>query len=248
MRSRAVSLRAVSRVYRWRGDVVTALQDVTVAFERGSFTAVMGASGSGKSTLLRCAAGLDTPTSGQVVIGGTALEDMDSDALARMRRTRVGFVFQSFNLLPALTVAQNVELPPRLAGARVDRRRLREVLDWVGLSDRARHRPAELSGGQQQRAAIARALAPRPDVIFADEPTGALDRGTAREILELLRAAVDQAGQTVVMVTHDPVAAAYADRVLFLADGRLVTTMDHPDADRVAAVLTQMDAGRVRSE
>jgi len=220
---------------------VTALRNVTVGIGSGSFTAVMGPSGSGKSTLLQCAAGLDQPTSGRVLLGGTELAGMSEDQLASLRRQRVGFVFQAFNLVPSLTVEQNITLPLRLAGRRVDRAWLRELLGWVGLADRARHRPAELSGGQQQRVAIARALVSRPDVLFADEPTGALDLRTAQEILGLLRSSVDGIGQTVVMVTHDPAAASCADTVLFLADGQLVETMDHPDAGRVADRLSQIE-------
>ena len=211
----AVALRRVSRRY----GAVYALDEVSLSFPRGSFTAVMGPSGSGKSTLLQCAAGLDRPTSGSVTVGGTELTGLGERRLTLLRRERVGFVFQSFNLLPALTAEQNVALPLRLAGRRVPRARTREALAQVGLGDRARHRPAELSGGQQQRVALARALITRPDVLFADEPTGALDSRTGHEVLTLLRAMVDREGQTVVMVTHDPVAASRADRVVFLVDG-----------------------------
>jgi putative ABC transport system ATP-binding protein len=200
---------------------VTALHDVTLAFPRGTFTAVMGPSGSGKSTLLQCAAGLDRPTSGSVTMSGTELTTLSETRLTLLRRERIGFVFQAFNLLPSLTAEQNVALPLRLAGRRVPKVRIREVLQQVGLADRARHRPTELSGGQQQRVALARALVTRPEVLFGDEPTGALDSQTGREVLTLLRAMVDREGQTVVMVTHDPVAASYADRVVFLVDGRV---------------------------
>ncbi|WP_020119461.1 ABC transporter ATP-binding protein [Streptomyces canus] len=199
---------------------VTALQDVTLAFPRGTFTAVMGPSGSGKSTLLQCAADLDRPTSGSVTMSGTELTTLSETELTLLRRERIGFVFQAFNLLPSLTAEQNVALPLRLAGRRVPKARIREVLQQVGLAERARHRPTELSGGQQQRVALARALVTRPEVLFGDEPTGALDSQTGREVLTLLRAMVDREGQTVVMVTHDPVAASYADRVVFLVDGR----------------------------
>ncbi|MFD0692011.1 ABC transporter ATP-binding protein [Actinomadura fibrosa] len=238
----AVRMDAVSKVYgRGRG-AVAALREVTTAVPRGRFTAVMGPSGSGKSTFLHCAAGLDTPTSGTVRLGGTELSAMDETRLTELRRERVGFVFQAFNLVPSLTVEKNITLPLRLARRRVDRAWLDEVVARVGLAERRAHRPAELSGGQQQRVAIARALVTRPDVVFGDEPTGALDTMTARDVLTLLRETVDGMGQTVVMVTHDPVAASYADRVLFLADGRIVDAMDAPSSDRVAARMTRLGA------
>ncbi|NGO78934.1 ABC transporter ATP-binding protein [Streptomyces sp. YC504] len=231
----AVELRGVTRTYgRGRG-TVHALRGIDLALERGSFTAVMGPSGSGKSTFLQCAAGLDRPSAGTVRLGGTEITGMGENKLTELRRTRLGFVFQAFNLLPSLTVEQNVLLPLRLAGERPDRRRAAEVLAQVGLTDKARRRPGELSGGQQQRVAIARALVTRPDVIFADEPTGALDTTTASEVLGLLRSAVDLLGATVVMVTHDPVAAAYADRVLFLADGYITDRLERGDATQIAA-------------
>ena len=233
----AVALRRVSRRY----GAVYALDEVSLSFPRGSFTAVMGPSGSGKSTLLQCAAGLDRPTSGSVTVGGTELTGLGERRLTLLRRERVGFVFQSFNLLPALTAEQNVALPLRLAGRRVPRARTREALAQVGLGDRARHRPAELSGGQQQRVALARALITRPDVLFADEPTGALDSRTGHEVLTLLRAMVDREGQTVVMVTHDPVAASRADRVVFLVDGRLHGELTGAGADAVAARMTGLE-------
>jgi putative ABC transport system ATP-binding protein len=194
----------------------------------------MGPSGSGKSTFLQCAAGLDLPTTGRVYIEGEELAGNSEAVLTKFRRQRVGFVFQQFNLLPTLTVMQNVTLPLRLAGRKIDRRRCREVLGRVGLADRLDHRPAELSGGQQQRVAIARALVTDPRVIFADEPTGALDSRSAREVLELLRESVQVYEQTVVMVTHDPVAASYADSVVFLVDGRLAGGLANPTADAVA--------------
>ena len=212
-----VELRNVHRAYR----DVTALAGVTVTFTAGTFTAIMGPSGSGKSTLLQCAAGLDRPDSGTVVVDGTDLDGLDETRLARLRRTRIGFVFQAFNLLPMLTAEQNVGLPLRLAGRRPARATVRRALAEVGLAGRERHRPDALSGGQQQRVAIARALVTRPAVVFADEPTGALDRASGADVLGLLRRLVD-AGQTVVMVTHDPVAAAAADRVLTLTDGHIV--------------------------
>ncbi|WP_067481319.1 ABC transporter ATP-binding protein [Actinomadura hibisca] len=238
----AVVLDAVSKVYGKGGGAVAALREVSVGLPRGGFTAVMGPSGSGKSTFLHCAAGLDRPTSGVVRLGGQDLSGMNETALTRLRRERVGFVFQAFNLVPSLTVAQNVALPLKLAGSRPDRARLAEVLERVGLAGRAGHRPAELSGGQQQRVAIARALVTGPEVVFGDEPTGALDTVTARDVLALLRGVVDELGQTVVMVTHDPVAAACADTVLYLADGRIVDTMSAPTAAGVADRMTRLGA------
>jgi putative ABC transport system ATP-binding protein len=235
----AVSVECVSRTYGGDQPVV-ALADVDAFFLRGTATAVMGPSGSGKSTLLHCAAGLDRPTSGRVRIGGTDLSAMSERALTKLRRNQVGFVFQAFNLVGALTVEQNILLPSRLSRSNPDRAWLAEVVDRVGLGDRLRHRPAELSGGQQQRVAIARALVTRPEVIFCDEPTGALDTQTAAEVLTLLRAAVDETGQTVIMVTHDPVAASYADRVMVLADGRIVQDMPQPGAERIAEQLARL--------
>jgi ABC-type lipoprotein export system ATPase subunit len=235
----AVSVERVSKTYGGEQPVV-ALADVDAAFLRGTATAVMGPSGSGKSTLLHCAAGLDRPSAGRVRIGDTDLSTMSEKALTQLRRTRVGFVFQAFNLVGALTVEQNILLPSRLSGSRPDRAWLAEVVERVGLGDRLGHRPSELSGGQQQRVAIARALVTRPEVIFCDEPTGALDTQTAAEVLGLLRSAVDDAGQTVIMVTHDPVAASYADRVLVLADGRIVQDMPQPGAERIAEQLARL--------
>ncbi|MEW2300167.1 ABC transporter ATP-binding protein [Streptomyces sp. NPDC006655] len=235
----AINLRSVSRRHGSGDSAVTALDRVSLDFPRGTFTAVMGPSGSGKSTLLQCAAGLERPTSGSVVLGGTELTGLSETGLTRLRRERVGFVFQAFNLLPSLTAEQNVALPLRLAGRRVPRARVREVLRQVGLGDRARHRPAELSGGQQQRVALARALIMRPEVLFGDEPTGALDLRTGREVLALLRAMTDQEGRTIVMVTHDPVAAAHADRVVFLSDGRLSGELTGADADTIATHMTK---------
>jgi putative ABC transport system ATP-binding protein len=250
--SDAVRLEAVRKVYGKGDSGVIALGGVTMRFPRGGFTAVMGPSGSGKSTFLQCAAGLDRPTSGSVVLDGEDLTGMNENALTKLRRDRIGFIFQAFNLLPALTVEQNVTVPQLLAGRRPDKKAIHEVLARVGLLDRRRHLPAELSGGQQQRVAIARALATRPAVIFADEPTGALDTRTAGQVLGLLRESVqDGAGgaQTVVMVTHDPVAAAYADRVVFLADGQVVGELHAPTADAVAERMTHLGAwaDRVRS-
>ncbi|MEV4702390.1 ABC transporter ATP-binding protein [Actinoplanes sp. NPDC049316] len=236
----AVRTEQLTRVYRTGGQGVTALAGVDATFARGTFTAVMGPSGSGKSTLLQTAAGLDRPTSGRVWIGATELSRLSETALTKLRRTHVGFVFQAFNLIGALTVEENILLPLRLADVRADRRWLAEVVERVGLGDRLRHRPSALSGGQQQRVAIARALATRPEVIFCDEPTGALDTQTAAEVLALLRAVVDEQGQTVIMVTHDPVAASYADRVMVLADGRIVRDMPQPGANRIAEELASL--------
>lgn len=238
----AVRLSAVRKVYDKGGNEVVALDGVTTGFGASTFTAVMGPSGSGKSTLLQCAAGLDQPTSGSVRLEGEELAGLNETELTKLRRQRIGFVFQAFNLLPALTVRQNVMLPSRLAGRTTPKDRLAEVLDQVGLADRSNHRPAELSGGQQQRVAIARALITEPAVIFADEPTGALDTRTAREVLGLLQRCVRDARQTVVMVTHDPVAASYADRVVFLADGRLVDDLPEPTAEAVAERMTHLGA------
>ncbi|MEU4626723.1 ABC transporter ATP-binding protein [Actinoplanes sp. NPDC023801] len=238
----AVRLDALSKTYGAGDNTVVALRDVSLTFPSGSFTAVMGPSGSGKSTLLQCAAGLDVPTSGRVLIGDTDLSGLSETSLTMLRRDRVGFVFQAFNLLPSLTAEQNVSLPLRLAGRRPDRQVIRRALEAVGLADRARHRPAELSGGQQQRVAIARALVTRPAVLFADEPTGAIDAATSRELLGMLRDLVDGDGglSTIVMVTHDPVVAAYAHRVVFLADGRLAGELAGPTADDVAARMTNL--------
>ncbi|MFF3504212.1 ABC transporter ATP-binding protein [Streptomyces sp. NPDC003247] len=240
----ALRLTAVRRHYGTKDARVTALDDVTLALPRGSFTAVMGPSGSGKSTLLQCAAGLDRPDSGSVRIGGTELAGLSERRLTLLRRQRIGFVFQAFNLLPALTAEQNVALPLRLAGRRPAKARVREALRQVGLADRARHRPAELSGGQQQRVALARALITRPEVLFGDEPTGALDSATGREVLALLRGMVDTEGRTVVMVTHDPVAASYADRVVFLVAGRVHGDLTGADSETVAARMAGLEDGR----
>jgi putative ABC transport system ATP-binding protein len=217
----AVELRAATRTYGTGERAVTALDRVDARFEPGTFTAVMGPSGSGKSTLLHCAAGLDRLSNGEVVIDGVPVGGMSERALTRLRRSRVGFVFQAFNLVPALTAAQNVALPLRLARRRPEPGAVAAMLAEVGLAGREGHRPSELSGGQQQRVAIARALVSRPAVLFADEPTGALDAASGAAVLRLLREAVDRHRQTIVMVTHDPLAAATADRVLFLADGRV---------------------------
>jgi putative ABC transport system ATP-binding protein len=262
----AVRLTGVTREYgAGGGGRVRALDSVSLAFPHGGFTAVMGPSGSGKSTLLSCAAGLDRPTSGSVTVGGTELTALSERRLTLLRRDRIGFVFQAFNLLPSLTAAQNVALPLRLAGRRPARADVRAVLHRVGLGDRAGHRPSELSGGQQQRVALARALITRPQVLFADEPTGALDASAGREVLRLLRAVADEGdgggprndeggGGTVVMVTHDPVAAAHADRVVFLVDGRVAGELTGASARRIAATLADLETpgreseGRTRRE
>jgi putative ABC transport system ATP-binding protein len=238
----AVALRDVRKVHG-RGDgAVVALDGVSARIAPATFTALMGPSGSGKSTFLNVAAGLDRPTSGTVALGDTDLAGLSERRLTVLRRERIGFVFQAFNLLPSLTVAQNIALPLRLDGHRPRRSSVREVAARVGLERRLRHRPSQLSGGQQQRVAIARALVTRPEVVFADEPTGALDTHTGREVLSLLRQVVDEDGHTVVMVTHDPVAAAHADRVIMLADGRVVGTLDAPTADAVAEQLAHLGA------
>ncbi|MCP9955926.1 ABC transporter ATP-binding protein [Actinomadura madurae] len=230
----AVSLDSVSKTY---GEV-RALDGVTRTFPRGGFTAVMGPSGSGKSTFLHCASGLDRPTAGTVRIGGVDLGRLGEAKRTRLRRERIGFVFQAFNLIPSMDVEQNITLPLRLGGAEADPAWLGEVVARVGLADRLRHRPSELSGGQQQRAALARALITRPEVVFADEPTGALDPRTARDVMRMLREAVDLTGQTVVLVTHDPMAAAWADSVVFLSRGRIV---DELAAPTVAAVMARWE-------
>ncbi len=236
----AVALRDVRKVYGRGEGAVAALDGVSAALSPGSFTAIMGPSGSGKSTLLNVAAGLDRPTSGTVALGGTDLVHLSERRLTVLRRERIGFIFQAFNLLPSLTVAQNIALPLRLDGRRPQRSAVREIAARVGLGKRLHDRPAQLSGGQQQRVAIARALITRPEVVFADEPTGALDTRTGHEVLALLREVVDEDGHTVVMVTHDPVAAAYADRVMLLADGRGAGTLDAPSAGEVAARLAHL--------
>jgi putative ABC transport system ATP-binding protein len=236
----AVELTGVSKVYGTGGAAVTALDDVSIALPRGSFTAVMGPSGSGKSTFLHCAAGLDRPTRGTVRLGDTDLSALKEVALTALRRERIGFVFQAYNLLPALTVEQNITLPLRLSGRAADPAWLHKVVGDVGLTDRLTHLPAELSGGQQQRVAIARALITRPDVMFADEPTGALDTRTGRQVLTLLRTVVGAFGQTVLMVTHDPIAASFADRVVFLADGRLADSLVRPTPEAVAERMTRL--------
>ena len=229
----AARTRHATKVYGSGATQVTALDDVSVDFDAGAFTAIMGPSGSGKSTLMHCLAGLDTLTAGHAFIGGTDLSKLSEKKLTELRRDRVGFVFQAFNLVPTLTAEENILLPMKLAGRSADATLVADVVDAVGLGSRLSHRPAELSGGQQQRVAVARALAAGPDIVFADEPTGNLDSATGAEILSFLRSAARERGQTIVMVTHDPAAAAYAERVLFLADGRIVDEMQAPTAERV---------------
>jgi len=234
-RDNAVAARAVdaTKVYGKGEAEVRALDGITVDFATSRFTAIMGPSGSGKSTLMHTLAGLDTLTSGSVWIGDTNLGTLREKKLTQLRRDRVGFVFQAFNLIPTLTVAENITLPMKLAGRTPDREWFDNVVDTVGLRNRLRHRPSELSGGQQQRVAVARALASKPHIIFADEPTGNLDSRTGAEILSIMRQAVRELGQTIVMVTHDPVAASYADRAVFLADGRIVDELTDPTSDSV---------------
>ena len=236
----AIGLRDVRKVYGKGEGAVVALDGISLDVAPGSFTAIMGPSGSGKSTFLHVAAGLDRPTSGTVALAGTELAGLSERRLTILRRERVGFVFQAFNLMPSLTVTQNIGLPLRLDGRRPRRSEVRAVAARVGLEERLRHRPAQLSGGQQQRVAIARALITRPEVVFADEPTGALDSHSGRGVLALLREVVDADGHTVVMVTHDPTAAAHADRVLLLADGRIAGMLEAPSADEVAEQLAHL--------
>ena len=233
----AIRLVSVSKSYGTKAGAVPALREVSLGFPRGAMTALMGPSGSGKSTLLQCAAGLDRPTSGEVFLGSTDLTGLGERDLDRVRRGRIGFVFQAYNLLPMLNVYQNLALPLRLAGRKPNRSEIVQVLRQVGLHGLARRLPTELSGGQQQRVAIARSLITQPEVLFADEPTGALDTTTGRQILGLLRAAVDQHGQSVVLVTHDLAAAAWADRVVFLVDGQVRGHLEHPTAEQIAVQL-----------
>ncbi|MGI8663201.1 MAG: ABC transporter ATP-binding protein [Acidimicrobiales bacterium] len=222
-----------TKIYGSGDTEVRALDGVTAGFDQGRFTAIMGPSGSGKSTLMHCVAGLDSLTTGRVYIGDVDLSTLNDKELTLLRRERIGFVFQSFNLLPTLTALENITLPMDLAGAKPDKEWVDNVVDTVGLRDRLSHRPSELSGGQQQRVAVARALASRPQIIFADEPTGNLDSRAGAEILSFMQRAVDDLGQTIVMVTHDPVAAGYADTALFLADGRIVDEMHDPTSEKV---------------
>jgi putative ABC transport system ATP-binding protein len=232
-RGPVVTASSVSRRYGEGDTAVTALRDVSVDIDRGKLTAVMGPSGSGKSTLMHILAGLDKPTEGSVTVNGTEITTLNDDALTRLRRDNIGFVFQFFNLLPMLTAKENMLLPMAIAGREPDESWLNTVIDETGLRDRLTHRPSELSGGQQQRVAIGRALLSRPTVLFADEPTGNLDSNSSEEILSLLRRSVDSVGQTVVMVTHDPKAAAIADRLLFLSDGQIVKDLAAADENEI---------------
>ncbi|MFJ6542157.1 ABC transporter ATP-binding protein [Streptomyces sp. NPDC091385] len=243
-RSTAVAARAteLSKIYGQGETRVVALDQVSVDFRQGEFTAIMGPSGSGKSTLMHCVAGLDSFSTGSVRIGDTELGSLKDKQLTRLRRDKIGFIFQAFNLLPTLTALENITLPMDIAGRKPDKAWLDQVIDMVGLSGRLTHRPAQLSGGQQQRVAVARALASRPEIVFGDEPTGNLDSRSGAEVLGFLRNSVRELGQTVVMVTHDPVAAAYADRVIFLADGRIVDEIQDPTADSVLDLMKQFDA------
>jgi putative ABC transport system ATP-binding protein len=233
----AASAVGATKIYGSGDTEVHALRNVTVDFETGRFSAIMGPSGSGKSTLMQCMAGLDRLTSGEVYIAGQALSALSDKALTVLRREKIGFVFQAYNLIQTLTARENITLPLDLAGSKGDKAWVDEVIATFGITDREHHRPNELSGGQQQRVAVARALASRPDIIFADEPTGNLDSKNGTEILEFMRRAVDELNQTIVMVTHEPVSAAYADRVLFLSDGRIVHEIREPSADDVFATM-----------
>jgi len=243
MTTAGVAARVVdlTKVYGTGVAEVRALDGVSLDIAAGEFTAVMGPSGSGKSTLMHCCAALDVPTTGQVFIGDTEIGSLSDKLLTQLRRERIGFVFQSFNLVPTLTAEENITLPLSIAGRRPDPQWYDTVIDTVGLRDRLGHRPNQLSGGQQQRVAVARALAARPSIVFADEPTGNLDSRSGAEVLTLLRRSVDEFGQTVVMVTHDPIAAAYTDRVVFLADGALVDELRRPSRESVLERMTRMD-------
>ena len=229
----AASTRNAFKIYGEGDEAVYALRDVSVDFYEGQFTAIMGPSGSGKSTLMHCIAGLDELSKGSAIIDSVDLSTMKDKALTELRREKIGFIFQSFNLVPTLTADENIRLPLMLGNAKGNEEWIQNVINTVHLQDRLTHRPSELSGGQQQRVAVARALASQPRIIFADEPTGNLDSTTGAEILTFMRKAVDELNQTIVMVTHDPVAAAYADRIIFLADGRIVDEMVEPTAERV---------------
>ena len=241
----AASARALTKVYGADQAQVRALDGVDVDLQRGEFTAIMGPSGSGKSTLMHCLAALDTPTGGEVVVDGTSLGGLKDKDLTTLRREKVGFVFQAFNLIPTLTARENILLPLDLAGRKPDQEWFDEVVDAVGLRPRLDHRPSEMSGGQQQRVACARALVSRPAIVFADEPTGNLDSTSSAEVLGFLRRSVDELAQTVVMVTHDPVAASYTDRILFLADGRIVDELREPDRESVLERMGRLQSAAV---
>ena len=242
MTSPAARAEGLTKIYGEGDAAVRALDDLSIAFEAGRFTAIMGPSGSGKSTLLHCMAGLDTPTEGRVLIGDVDLTTLSERELTLLRREKVGFVFQTFNLVPTLTAAENITLPIDIAGERADPTWFEQVIDAVGLGDRLDHRPSQLSGGQQQRVAGARALLSRPEIVYADEPTGNLDSRSGAELLAFLRSAVDDHGQTIVMVTHDASAASHADRIVFLADGRIVDEMSEPTTDRVLDELKKLES------
>jgi putative ABC transport system ATP-binding protein len=237
--ARAVS---ATKIYRTEADEVRALDDVTVELEKARFTAIMGPSGSGKSTLLHCLAGLDTVTSGQIFIGDQDLGVLSDKDLTLLRRKRVGFIFQAFNLIPTLNASENITLPLDIAGIEPQEGWFERVVDVLHLGDRLRHRPSELSGGQQQRVAVARALTSRPDIVFADEPSGNLDSKSGAQLLEFLRRAVDELGQTIIMVTHDPIAAGYADRAIFLSDGRAVDEIHNPTPQAVLDRIKSLEA------
>ncbi|MDJ0341332.1 ABC transporter ATP-binding protein [Streptomyces sp. H10-C2] len=238
----AARARQVTKAYGSDETRVVALDAVDVDIARSGFTAIMGPSGSGKSTLMHCLAGLDTVTSGQIWVGDTEITKLKDKKLTQLRRDQIGFIFQAFNLLPTLNAVENITLPMDIAGRKPDREWLNRVIETVGLADRLKHRPNQLSGGQQQRVAVARALAARPEIIFGDEPTGNLDSRAGAEVLGFLRRSVDELGQTIVIVTHDPVAASYADRVIYLADGRIVDDMVNPTADSVLERMKSFDA------
>src|SRR6476620_4820907 len=242
MTTHAARAESVTKLYGTGDAAVAALDNVSVGLVEGQFTAIMGPSGSGKSTLLHMLAGLDRPTSGEVFLGDTEITSLNDKALTLLRRDRIGFIFQSFNLLPTMTAAENIVLPMRIAGRKPDDHWVASIVETVGLTGRLTHRPSELSGGQQQRVAAARALASKPDIVFADEPTGALDSQSSAELLGFLRQAVSDLDQTVVMVTHDPMAASYADRVIFLADGHIVDEMHAATADEVLDYMKHLGA------
>ncbi len=236
----AASARDLVKIYGKDETEVRALDGVTIDLYAGEFTAVMGPSGSGKSTLMHCLAALDTPTSGEALVGGTPLGGLKDKQLTALRREQIGFVFQAYNLVPTLTAEENITLPLSLAGRKPDPAWFDQVVDAVGLRDRLSHRPSELSGGQQQRAACARALVSQPSIVFADEPTGNLDSTSGAEVLRFLRRSVDEFGQTIVMVTHDPVAASYTDRVVFLADGKIVEELRNPDRESILDAMARL--------
>lgn len=236
----AVAAQSITKTFGTADTEVAALNEVSVAFRPGDFTAIMGPSGSGKSTLMHCLAGLDTVDSGQIAVNSTVITGMSDRDLTLLRRSHIGFIFQSFNLVPTLNARDNIVLPLDLAGKKVDRAWLNQIVDTLGLTDRLEHKPHQLSGGQQQRVAVARALLTRPAVVFADEPTGALDSNTGAEVLELLASSAREMGQTIIMVTHDPHAAAYADKVILLKDGAVVGDLENPTADTVLSALAEL--------